>query len=857
MVMQQSTHLLRITFVVVLTAIFALVSKADAQPKPLFTVSSSNDVSPSQAARLGAVRQQQTNVSIQAVMVDASALNGDAVIIALPGLGDQQVNRRQILVRSATDFTWIGDLQSVTGQAILVFKDGEITGSIQNGANIYSITPLGGGLHAVAKVDQNRFPPDHPPSSNRPQPDRRGDASTPSRPSLALQRNLADIVTQKRAQKGEPNTDALADPIQVDVLVAWTQTARVAQGGTMAAFAQAAVDAANTAYANSNSNVTLRLVGTREITYSDTGKTFDTVLNDLLAGTDPQMAGVHAQRDSSGADLVALMINQTDFCGLASSILANATNAYATVYWNCAVSNHSFAHELGHLFGARHDPFVDPTTTPFAYGHGYITPSLAWRTVMAYVDGCGSCPRLGYFSNPSVLFGGLPMGTAATNDNARVHREQVGNVSTFRGAAKPVNDNFVSATILPAGSPFGTTTGSTVGATREAGEPSHAGNVGGASVWWSWTPTSSGSITFNTIGSSFDTLLAVYTGTTVSALSLVAANDDCCGGLQSSVTFNFTAGVTYRIAVDGFSGASGSVVLNWFASPKRSRDFNGDGVSDILIRHSSGYMSEFRMSGGAIANNLGISGLDPSWSIAGVGDFNGDGRADILIRHSSGYMSLLVMNGSNITSNIGIAPLDLSWSIVGIGDLNGDGRADILIRHSNGYLSLLVMNGSTITSNVGISPLDPSWSVAGIGDFNGDGKADILIRHTTGYLSVWTMNGSTVTGNLPVSPLDPSWSVAGIGDFNGDGKADILIRHSSGYISLWTMNGGAIASNLGVGGLDPSWIIAGVGDFNGDAKTDILIRHAPSGYMSVFLMNGATLTNNNGIGALDLAWSIQ
>ena len=68
-------------------------------------------------------------------------------------------------------------------------------------------------------------------------------------------------------------------------------------------------------------------------------------------------------------------------------------------------------------------------------------------------------------------------------------------------------------------------------------------------------------MTVDTAGSSFDTLLGVYTGTAVGALTTVASNDDANGTTQSQVSFAAVAGTTYRIAVDGFAGATGSVAV--------------------------------------------------------------------------------------------------------------------------------------------------------------------------------------------------------------------------------------------------------------------------------------------------------
>jgi hypothetical protein len=123
------------------------------------------------------------------------------------------------------------------------------------------------------------------------------------------------------------------------------------------------------------------------------------------------------------------------------------------------------------------------------------------------------------------------------------------------------NDMFAASYSLPAGS--GRVTGSTAGATKESGEPRHAGDRGGRSVWFTWVASKTGTVTIDTFGSSFDTLLAVYRGDVVSSLSGVASNNDSSGTRQSRVSFSATAGVAYRIAVDGRRGAYGSYVLNW------------------------------------------------------------------------------------------------------------------------------------------------------------------------------------------------------------------------------------------------------------------------------------------------------
>jgi hypothetical protein len=104
-------------------------------------------------------------------------------------------------------------------------------------------------------------------------------------------------------------------------------------------------------------------------------------------------------------------------------------------------------------------------------------------------------------------------------------------------------------------------------ATKEDGEPDHAGDPGASSVWWKWTAPADGYTTFDTHGSSFDTLLAVYIGSSVSNLTLVDENDDDSELATSSVQFTAASGVTYWIAVDGYSFETGDITVNQSFTP--------------------------------------------------------------------------------------------------------------------------------------------------------------------------------------------------------------------------------------------------------------------------------------------------
>jgi hypothetical protein len=131
-------------------------------------------------------------------------------------------------------------------------------------------------------------------------------------------------------------------------------------------------------------------------------------------------------------------------------------------------------------------------------------------------------------------------------------------------ALAPANDSFDEALELTGRSD--TASGTNKDATKELGEPNHAGEIGGASVWFQWTAPADGETTIETCGSDFDTLLAAYTGAAVNALTEVEGNDDVCG-FQSSISFTAEEGQTYRIAVDGRNGATGLFSLQLRLAP--------------------------------------------------------------------------------------------------------------------------------------------------------------------------------------------------------------------------------------------------------------------------------------------------
>jgi hypothetical protein len=152
-------------------------------------------------------------------------------------------------------------------------------------------------------------------------------------------------------------------------------------------------------------------------------------------------------------------------------------------------------------------------------------------------------------------------------------------------AVPPGNDSFAMPKDL-AGE-FGLVRASTVDASKEAGEPDHAGVLGNKSVWFKWTAPNARRVMFRTgvpEGVAFDSLLGVYRGAAVDALTVVASNDDASPGeWASEVAFQPESGATYLVAVDGVAGKSGQFGLSWAMRPS-----NNDFAAARAISEASG-----------------------------------------------------------------------------------------------------------------------------------------------------------------------------------------------------------------------------------------------------------------------------
>lgn len=506
-------------------------------------------------------------------------------------------------------FLWHGRIAGMTRGHVVLAQTGDIVSAsiTTDGGAFYQIRQVEGELHVVQQVEAWRGIDEN-------------DAIRVPREALELARK------GERLAGGTVERNAVGDPI-IDVLVAYTATARSIVGSTSAMQNKInlAVAEVNQSFANSNVSIDLRLVHTMEVSYSETN--VDAALtalapNNGVPPTSGPLAPVHTARTTYGADLVSLWIHGAGSGGGVVGLgyqLDDSTDtsfknfAFSTVEQNWTTGpSYAFGHELGHNMGCAHNRENAGGIGAFSYSYGYRQQSQAprFRTLMAYSCSSTSCPVINYWSNPGVNYQSLPTGVSNSEDNARTLNNTRSLVSGFVSGGG--GGGGCSYTLNPQSANYSST----------GGTGSFSVTVAGTSC--TWTPstasawiniTSAGNVTGN--GTVNYTVLQNTTNSgrngsitvggqvfsiTQGALTVPVTIRTSPAGLQFQVdgttytdlqVFNWTPGIQHNIAAISPQNSAGGrfVFQSWSQGGSASQFIAGPNTSaTYTVNYSASYL---------------------------------------------------------------------------------------------------------------------------------------------------------------------------------------------------------------------------------------------------------------------------
>lgn len=388
--------------------------------------------------------------------------------------------------------------------------------------------------------------------------------------------------------------------------------------------------------------------------------------------------------------------------------------------------------------------------------------------------------------------------------------------SSVFAMAVPPNDNFNNAETV-SGIRLSVVRNN-VGATKETGEPNHASDPGGKSVWFRWTAPFSRDVRVSTTRSvaNMRTLIAIYTGTSIENLeSQISTSDTDSVNHRSNIEFSAVQGTTYMIVVDGATttgeAAEGEFRLDLMPVFRTyGADYDNDGLANFAVwRQSTGTFFHYKnWTGQTIYTQWGTSGDIPV--VGGERDVN----YFMTFRPAEGvfYGKLSECCGADVL---------LPWGIAGdvpfFDNFLGDTSTPAVYRPSEGRWYIYSPSAAPTYYRFGATgdiPVPAHYSANAMIDLAvfrpADGTWHILERsNNDGFLDRYSVVKFGVAGDIPAP-----------GDYDGDGVFDIAVfRPSSG--TFWvrsSANGSVSAVKWGLAGDIPQ-----TGDFDGDGIFDYAV----------------------------------
>jgi hypothetical protein len=363
------------------------------------------------------------------IKLDMKSLDGETIKIEFDGSSSVAVKLKTELHDSQKGFSWFGRLSDETGIFFTVI-DRQVVSKFYMGATPCLIVPLSNDIHLLV-----RYQPyiDNLTCGN-------------------IQEKV-DVNLHKKVNPEENLLVSVDDNCTMRVLLVVTAQAEPEITMSLELAARMLQDETNLAYFQSLINLRMEIARVVRTNFVETtnfsnatayGSTvaFPTDLLNLSSGSG-LLNNIPAIRNQYSADVVVMVRSASTgtsqgLFGVAFGIPTGASainpdNGFALISTEFMIGGRfTFAHEIGHIQGARHDN--DNSTPSYARGFVFSTSGISNRTIMAVGGSCNpptGC-RVQFFSNPNVTFNSQSIGVTNERDNARRINETSGQILANR-----------------------------------------------------------------------------------------------------------------------------------------------------------------------------------------------------------------------------------------------------------------------------------------------------------------------------------------------------------------------------------------------------------------------------------------
>jgi FG-GAP-like repeat len=235
---------------------------------------------------------------------------------------------------------------------------------------------------------------------------------------------------------------------------------------------------------------------------------------------------------------------------------------------------------------------------------------------------------------------------------------------------------------------------------------------------------------------------------------------------------------------------------NWSTRYITLADVNGDDRPDILVANRGSIPDNPSPSQLCLNDGHGVfpaSSALPTQSATVIvaKDFDGDGLVDLLIPHRDGGQNLIFWNDgkASFAKPAPFGPAHSSIRTAASADLNGDGKLDVVIGDEKEGVFLCLNEGNRRFGPLHrLAPKSITPYAIGLADLDKDGDIDIIVGNVESPGSVFfNESDGREVGFREIHWGDGKGTVyeIAIGDLDGDGWPDIAAARSDAPNAVW------------------------------------------------------------------------